>query len=509
MRLTSAFVICAVSAGALATLFPHESAAAQDRSESVALNLFTGRIDTTITLGAWLATNPGEIVSDSIPNWPPIEQVCRTTRSRVSIGGRSATRWAVFNIPNPPADETLPPASADFANRACALRAFWLVAEEPDSARARALASSLTLLIEARFGAGAPRSGIGGSGHARWLEPRAWSGPGTTVVLGVSPREHPVVTSEEAEVDTTRISSPRAVSILAYAPHGGFDDFGGPAYDRATAYLTEEEQWEKQWVLDKADSAIARVTNPSIAADLRLVLNRLRSNGYLDTVWTPAATALVRAARAIKLRAPTLDPRQRAALLLAGDLVLQRAAPAFDPSADTTKAHYRLYRELTTAGIQYGGQTYMFGYPYSRAWLWEAYRLDSLGAIGHLAFRELLAAGWKTTPECRENLDEIALTIEHGEAAMRRGNIDPLIAYYVGIAYQDRFSVARGNYYEGFATREHYEPKADEARMLGIERLRTSLLTLRERHLRRDAWRTAVRPMLGKTSQPRYFCFDD
>jgi hypothetical protein len=192
---------------------------------------------------------------------------------------------------------------------------------------------------------------------------------------------------------------------------------------------------------------------------------------------------------------------------LAGDLVLERSAPAFD--TDTTKAPYRLYKALRAAGVEYGGQAYMVGYPYARAWLWDTYRLDSLGTAGHAALLELLATGWKTTAGCGDNVDEIALVIEHGEAAMRRGDIDPLVQYYVGIAYQDRFSLARGNYYEGYSDPKSYEAKAEESRILGIERLRTSLLALKERHLRRDAWRTAVRLMLGKTSHPRYFCFDD
>jgi hypothetical protein len=92
---------------------------------------------------------------------------------------------------------------------------------------------------------------------------------------------------------------------------------------------------------------------------------------------------------------------------------------------------------------------------------------------------------------------------------MRRGDIDPLIQYYVGIAYQDRFSVARGDYFEGNTGAESHTPQTEEARLLGIERLRTSLLSLKVRHLRRDAWRTAMRLMLGKTSQPRYICFPD
>ena len=111
----------------------------------------------------------------------------------------------------------------------------------------------------------------------------------------------------------------------------------------------------------------------------------------------------------------------------------------------------------------------MVGRPYARAWLWEAYRLDSLGTTGHAAFLELLAAGWNTQRGCSsKTIDRTAAIIEHGEAAMRRSDIDPLIQYYIGIAYQDRFSVARGDYFEGNSGAEAHTPETEEARVRAI-----------------------------------------
>ena len=457
------------------------------------LDAFINRIDTTITLGAWLKSHPSDVVSDSIPYHTEIEEVCRTARSSVSISGRRATRWAVFTIPRPTPDETLPEGGEDVAERVCHLRALWLVAEEPDSARASSFASSLARLIEARLGK-TTSTKRGGSGYYAWIEKRTWVGPGGTLVLGINPSGD---------------RGSRSVRILAFAPYGGFDELGGPDDDRATAYFGEEEAWETKWSLAKMDSALARVTIPSIAADLRLVISGLQPKGWLDTAPSPASVALVRAAAAIRDRAPTLDPASRAALLLAGDLVLERAAPAFEIN-DTTTTHYRLFKALVAAGVEYGGEAYMVGRPYARAWLWEAYRLDSLGTTGHAAYLELLAGGWQTGEVCgSETVDKTGLIIEHAEAAMRRSDIDPLIQYYIGIAYQDRFSVARGDYFEGNSGAESHTPQTEEARVRAISWLRTSLLSLKVRHLRRDAWRTAMRLMLGKTNQPRYFCFPD
>jgi len=471
------------------------------------LDVLTGRIDTTITLGDWLKTHPSEIASDFVPYEPEIEQICRTAGALTTVGGRPATRWAVFTVPRPPADETLPDDGPDVANRVCHLRAIWIAVEDRDSASARAFAGKLAQLIDAKLGKGVVRTKMGGPGHARWKEPRRWAGPGTTVVLGISPQENREIPADEGVVDT-QIIWPQSVSVLAYAPYGGLDDIGGPDDDRANAWMDEEEALRGRWYLDKADSAIARVSIAPIASDLRLVMSSIRSNTFHSQP-SPGSAALVRAAAAIRDRGPSLQPAERAALLLAGDLVLQRAASAFELGSDTTSAQYHLYKSLVAAGVDYGREAYMVGLPYTRKWLWDAYGLDSLGSAGHAAMIELLASGWKTTAGCSAKADEIAMVIEHGEAAMRRGDIDPMIQYYVGIAYQVIYSLGRGHYYDGEAYTKGYEPKADESRVLGIERLRTSLLSLKERHLRRDAWRTAVNLMLNKTNQPRFFCWED
>jgi hypothetical protein len=479
----------------------------------------TSRIDTTITLGAWLRANPGGTVSDSVPAGAPAEEICRTTRSRIPVEGRTGFLWALFDVPDPASTDRLPAATSDIAERICRLRAFWLQIEEPDSVRAHDLALALGRRIRNKFGRGDARVKMGGRGTDGWLDPRTWRGPGTTLVVGVSPPEiehvelppPPESDSEEVvletrKTDSVRVVAPRTVSLVAYTPHSGLDEAGSDEWEQAHAYVTEEEEWSKNWVFEKADSAIVHVPIATVMSDLMQVIHAVRNFGSTDPV-PGAGSALVRAVKTIHDRAPSLGPAQRAALLLAGDLALSMAAPAFE--TDSSKSSFRRYKALTAAGAEYGPETYMIGYPYTRSWLWDAYRLDSLGNAGRAALVELLATGWKTEGGCGTDVDQIGLVIEHGEAAMRRGDKDPLIPYYVGIAYQDRFSLARGNYYEGYADPMHYEPKAEESRLLAIERLRQALLTLKQPHLRRDASRKVMRLLLSKPSQPRYFCFDN
>jgi hypothetical protein len=467
------------------------------------LDALIGPIDTTITLGVWLKQHPDEALTDSAPNSDDHEsQICAWTKSRLTIEGRRAVRWAQFNIPNPPPGETLPADGADVAARECRLRALWLQVAEPDSLRSHALARTIARIIDVKLGNSQPKLMIGAPGAANWLEPRTWQGPGTKVVLAIRELEY-FRNPESYENDSSKIIYPRSVLVVAYAPFSGLDDTDDPNWDLWARHLDEDEAWERTWILDKIDSAIARVDITPIATDLRTVLKALRSSRMFDSIPPPTSAALVRAAGAIHDRAPALPPAQRAALLFAGDLVIQQAASAL--YTDTTKPAYRLYKALTAAGVEYGPETYMVGYPYTRAWLWEAYRLDSLGVTGHSALLELLAIGWHTSGACEENTGSIDRVIERSEAAMRGGNIDPVIQYHIGRAYSARYAVASARQLQ-YADTQYAAQAAEEARIRGIEWLRTSLLALKPPHLRRDAWRSAVRLMLHLPSDVRISC---
>ena len=467
------------------------------------LDALTGPIDTTIRLGAWLKQHPEEAITDSAPNSDNHESmICAWTKSRMTIEGRAAVRWAQFNIPNPPPGETLPADGGDVAARECRLRSLWLSVEEPDSLRSQALARTISRIIDTKLGNSQPKSMIGAAGSANWLEPRTWEGPGTKVVLAIRQLEY-FRNPESYENDSSQIIYPRSVLVVAFAPFSGLDDPGGPDWDLWAKHLSDEEVWERTWVLDKLDSAIARIDIAPVATDLRTVLKALRSSRMFDSMPPPISAALVRAAGAIHDRAPGLPPAQRAALLFAGDMVINQAASGL--YTDTTKPAYRLYKALTAAGVEYGPDTYMVGYPYTRAWLWEAYRLDSLGVTGHSAMLELLAMGWEPSSVCEENTGSIDRVIEHSEAAMRRGNLDPVIQFQIGRAYTVRYAVASARQLQ-YADPQYGAQAAEEARIRGIEWLRTSLLTLKPRHLRRDAWRSAVRMMLHLPSDARISC---
>lgn len=77
--------------------------------------------------------------------------------------------------------------------------------------------------------------------------------------------------------------------------------------------------------------------------------------------------------------------------------------------------------------------------------------------------------------------------IAHGEAALARGETNPLIHYVVAEAYQD-----------DTASR----PKA-------IEHYLTALRTLRDPDLRLRAWTNATRLMLGARVTPTFVCPDE
>jgi hypothetical protein len=298
------------------------------------------------------------------------------------------------------------------------------------------------------------------------------------------------------------------VLVVAFTPHSGFDGYGR---DEGSFGEDHEGDAEQELALARTDSAIKWAGVPRIAADMRIVLGRLRAAHASDTVSVrtpPVDSALVRVAAGTRDTARFLEPPRRAAALLATDLVLAGGASMLD-DVDTLGASYRLRRALERVGVPFGNSPLGAVHVYTRPWLWDAYRLDSLGRTGQLAFVTLLSEGWGTSPACEDGKDGYNRVIEHGEAALRRGATDPLIHYYVAFAYNDIVSLSRPGTYDDYSDPKEFAPLAPAARVKSIEHFRSALVTLGDPRMRRHAWRTAMSLMLGRSSGVRYFCVYD
>src|SRR6266446_4610086 len=85
-----------------------EALALNEDSSSNALDLITTKIDTTITLGAWLKSHP----SDKISEVPPVSGIndpfCRGAVAQTHLMGRPLARYALFYIPALSKAEKLP-----------------------------------------------------------------------------------------------------------------------------------------------------------------------------------------------------------------------------------------------------------------------------------------------------------------------------------------------------------------------------------------------------------------
>jgi hypothetical protein len=459
----------------------------------------TRKIDTTITLGAWLRSHPDDKIDFESPVLGIDDPFCRAATANVRIGATTLVRSALFYIPAPPQGEKLPTDTARAAKDYCELRTMVLTLQEKQPTERPTLGDSLTLLVDRHLGPHREGRPLG-AGALPGSAGEIWRGPGTTVI--VATRTFVKMGSSDVEATARDTTTPPAeIFALAYAPGSGVQDFdtwesrfdaeaGRRAKDRHSLYLD-------------VDSAITWAAIPGLGMDLETVVAyaRARDPDSLTELRPPQVdAALLRALRLIHDSAPSLPPARRAAAFLAGDIVVYATLPTM--SADTNRT---ILRSLASLGISFdaagGGE-----HPYNHAWLWEAYRVDSLGRAGRAAFAQLLALGWPDNSGCR--IDQYRPIIEHGEAELGKGDDNPLIHFYVGSAYKSMYDLAHFTSEDFDLTA--YRAQGESARLKGIEHFRTALQSLSDSRLRREAWTRAMRLILQRSGeQPEYVCFED
>jgi hypothetical protein len=493
--------------------FAGDAAPPQTGTGDTPVEIAKAGIDTTISLGDWLKAHPRDSVAKEYREnrrWDA-DSFCRVAVAKSTFANRRLTRSAVFHA-FLPVGEKLPEDTTKFAERFCRLRTIFLETEVLDSATALTLSDSVTSLIESQLGVRAkPGAKTDQSASRDWLNGRTWSTPGATVVIGVAPLPDPPPQGDSTKAANnsraTRVISPRRVVMIAYAPGSSFQHEGSMTarYDEAERRAEESRPAtvvENPDVRD-ADSAIAWARLPSVAADLKVVLGVLRRSEPR----TPRTdSALIRAFSAIRDTAPTLEPRRRAAALLAAELVRFALIPVLQYNAG---AQDRILVESLYKIVHGPGKSFSADDDnWTRAWLWEAYRLDSLGRAGHLAFVRLLERGFRQDAMCAEDVGFYTTMIERGEAYLRRGTKDPLVHFYVGVANKSIFDLAHttpGIWVEQPPTRA----EAEAARVRAIDHFRAAFPGLRDRSMRNEAWHYATRLLLGQSGSAWMFCASD
>src|SRR2546423_5411426 len=497
-----AAAINAPSTGAVAE--PSEILDLKEDSASDPLALVTTKIDTTIKLGLWLKSHPADRVGMVAPVGDNIDdRFCRRAVVNTRLGGHTFVRSALFYIPFPPKGEKLPTDTAKIAEDDCDLRTIVLASEETDWAAGHALRDSLALVIDKRLGPHTEGVPLAAGGIRGTTEGKMWRREGTSVVVATAPVYKPKSVAAEGEaVDTATSTNAKALAV-AYAPGSDAGDFDSwsSRYDELHGLNPED----RQALYRNVDSAVTWAAMPAVATDLKTVIAYLRTrdeNKPQELRPPQMDVGLLRALKAIHEAAPSLSVPRRAAALLAGDVAL--AATFSTPSADSDGA---ILRALPSLGISIERDPEGYGYRNPRAWLWEAYRLDSTGRAGRAAFVELLGLRWPSDNSCSG--DEYKRVIEHGEAALARGDDNPLIHFYVGSAYKSIYDLA---HYESpeVGNPEAFKSQAEPARLKAIEHFRAALESLPDRATRREAWMKAMRLLLRRSGeQPEYVCFQD
>jgi hypothetical protein len=492
---------------------PAETLALNEDGSSNALDLITEKIDTTITLAAWLKVHPSDKVSEVAPVSGINDPFCRGAVAQTHVLGRPLARYALFYIPALSKAEKLPTDTAKAPGDYCELRTVVLVSEEMDFSRGRALRDSLAALIQTRLGS--PREGLPlGAGGVRGMpEGKIWNGPGTKVVVAtgqVGRRPDPATRTtrgEEGEeavaVDSAKPEMARTYAV-AYAPGSGAQDFDTwqSRYKNEAAQRVADQRQK----YGDVDSALVWAAVPSLSSDLNMVLNFLKSRDP-ESISAPRPAqvdiALRRALRTIHDVAPTLPPPRRAAALMAGEVTLFAAY-----GVASTDTNTKIYRTLDSLGISFAQLPGENGVKNTHAWLWQAWQIDSTGRAGRAAFVRLLGLTWPVSGECKG--DEYARMIEQGEAELKRGDKNPAIYFYVGSAYKSIWDDAHFEIPGEVEPSQSVKEQAEPARLKGIEYFRAAVQSLPDGEMRREAWSKGMQLMMRRSGeQPEYVCFPD
>jgi hypothetical protein len=486
-----------------------EALALNEDSSSNALDLITAKIDTTVTLAAWLKSHP----SDKVSEVPPVSGIhdpfCRGAVAQTHLMGRPLARYALFYIPALSKAEKLPTDTARAPGEYCELRTVVLVSEEMDFPRGHALRDSLARLIETRLGS--PREGLplGAGGVRGTQEGKVWNGPGTKVVVATGPvdrRPDSATRATRGEEETVALDSAKPVArtfAVAYAPGSGAQDFDTweSRYNAESAQRVADQHQRYSDV----DSALAWAGVPPLSADLKTVLTFIKGHDPENmSEVRPAQVdiALVRAIRTIHDVAPTLPPPRRAAALMAGEVILFAAY-----GVASTDSNRKVYRTLDSLGISFARPASEDEVTNRHDWLWQAWKIDSAGRAGRAAFVRLLGLTWPVSGECKG--DEYARMIEQGEAELKRGDNNPAIHFYVGSAYKAIWDFAHFENDE-VGPPPSVKAQAEAARLKGIEYFRVAVQSLPAGEMRREAWAKGMQLMMRRSGeQPEYVCFAD
>ena len=465
------------------------------------VEILTAPIDTNLSLGDWLIANPRGSVGMRPGEGMPDRFFCQSVSTSLNANGRAWRRLAIFLIPAAPRGEELPTDTSRVAQEVCRLRAVWVESVVSDSQPADSTVAMLKAGLTNTLGPPLPSQSLEllGYGTGSWSEPASWKRDSTYVILGVAP-SRTADPSAELESETRRL--PPTIVGAAYERGRRLVPFSPDVIE------TDVEAPDREATTARADSAIVLSQLPALDSLRALLAWHRAKKQHTDSSREEHDTILVRAIRALA-DSSSMERSRRAAAFLAVDLAANMHANGFDSARETATSRDNERRKLfQDAGLTYDDAPLGAVYVYNRPFLWRAYQTDSIGPAGRSAFVELLESGWTTRAACGEGAHQYRRVIERGEKALARGRVDPIVHVYVARAYADIFSLSKGAL-DTYAKASDFAAQAPAARLKAIEHFRHALAGVQAPTIRRAVWYDAIKLMLGRRIDVRYYCVYD
>jgi hypothetical protein len=433
-------------------------------------------------------------VSERETTWMFGDQFCRSALVGTTGTTRQWRHWVAFVIPSPPPGEELPDSTA-LAQRLCRLRVRWLENLALDSTAVEQAALELHRPLDKILGPGRAGVFFAGPGTGTWVAGRSWIQRSPLVVVAA---DRGALISDETDSMPTIV--PPAVIAIAYVPGNGIEPTVDAMIDKTRYPKVDPEELAE---MARGDSAIgwSRVSG---LAPLQKLFEHYRDSTRFDSTGRvrpdSSIDSLLLHALATLRDTVSLQPPQRSAALLAADLAVNIRAHWLDYKGQDTV--YRQQLEHLGAKYQYAQMGAVW--QYVRPWLWRAYQLDSLSPAGRAALVELERVGWTTEVGCGGAIDVV---IQQGERALGITRADPLLHLYVADAYADIFSFRPDSVPASAPDSVRLQAtKSESARLRAIEHYREALGGVRDAGLRQSIWNKAVRLMLNRVIDHRYYC---
>lgn len=186
----------------------------------------------------------------------------------------------------------------------------------------------------------------------------------------------------------------------------------------------------------------------------------------------------------------TFEPAKRAASLLIADRIVvieqedgnlepqDSEKPAAERKTNENRPMSKAQAALERLGARFSYDTASERNLYALNWLQEAYKLDSNGQAGELAFLLLMARGFDTSPGCKNGSELFREVLRRGTEYLRTPHspqVEARIHFLMGDAYRDIVALAAGQHGDTYANPATYKPEAAKARSNAVTEYRAGL----------------------------------